>query len=66
MDLSAERAIEETVECDAITTTYFDPTPEYVQLSLAVKEVQVCLEGSRSRATDLYMITELKVGRDEV
>ncbi|KAK4209362.1 hypothetical protein QBC37DRAFT_294702 [Rhypophila decipiens] len=65
VDLGIDSNITETVECDSIVTTYFDPTPEYVKASLAVPEVQDYLSGSPPKTgVDLYMITGLKVAKN--
>lgn len=52
---------EETVACEEIVTTYFDPDDTYLDDTLAVKPIQDYLEGHRGWTADLYMITGLKV-----
>lgn len=52
---------ENTVTCEEIVTTYFDPDEKYLTDSFAVGPIQKYLEGSRGWTAELYMITGLKV-----
>ncbi|KAH0430330.1 hypothetical protein CcaCcLH18_07842 [Colletotrichum camelliae] len=59
---SAENETRSTVTCDALVTTYFDPDPEYVAQSLAVKRVDQYFVGS-GYEEDVYLVTGLKVAK---
>lgn len=55
----------ESVSCESIVTTYFDPDPSgsYMRSALAVKPVQDWLEGFDGHWTELYLITGLKIAK---
>ncbi|KAJ3532758.1 hypothetical protein NM208_g8292 [Fusarium decemcellulare] len=54
---------ENTVACDEIVTTYFDPDGQHLTESFAVEPIQLFLEGSYRWTAELYMITGLKVAK---
>lgn len=55
-----ERNSEETLSCDSVVTTYFDPTDEWVAKCLAAKPVDDYIVGS-AYAAGVYIVTGLKV-----
>ncbi|RKK27085.1 hypothetical protein BFJ66_g15797 [Fusarium oxysporum f. sp. cepae] len=55
---------ENTITCDEVLTTYFDPDDEYLNTSFAIPQVQLVLEGSSKWTSVLYMITGLKVAKN--
>lgn len=54
---------ENTVACEKVVTTYFDPDEMYLSDSLAAKPIQEYLKGSRGWTAELYMVTGLKVAK---
>ncbi|KAF2685034.1 hypothetical protein K458DRAFT_417140 [Lentithecium fluviatile CBS 122367] len=62
-NVSRSSDTENTVACEEIVTTYFDPDDKYLADSFAVEPVQKYLEGSRGWTTELYLITGLKVAK---
>ncbi|KAK2772559.1 hypothetical protein CKAH01_13939 [Colletotrichum kahawae] len=61
-DGSVQNESQSSVTCDALVTTYFDPDPDYVAQSLAVKRVDQYFVGS-GYEEDVYLITGLKVAK---
>ncbi|XDG05177.1 hypothetical protein ABKA04_004792 [Annulohypoxylon sp. FPYF3050] len=57
---SRERSGEETVSCDNVVTTYFDPTGDWVDECLAVDSVKSYIVGSGYKS-EVYIVTGLKV-----
>ncbi|KAI4612596.1 hypothetical protein J4E80_007330 [Alternaria sp. BMP 0032] len=57
--------LENTVSCESIVTTYFDPDPagEFVKRCLAVKPIQDWLDAAKHHKADLYIVTGLKIAR---
>ncbi|KAJ3489096.1 hypothetical protein NLG97_g6065 [Lecanicillium saksenae] len=55
-----ERNSEETVSCDSVVTTFFDPAPDWVDTCLASKPVNEYIVES-SYAAEVYLVTGLKV-----
>ncbi|KAL8375695.1 hypothetical protein RB595_007012 [Gaeumannomyces hyphopodioides] len=64
-NVSGSKHLENTVTCESIVTTYFDPDPagEYVKKCLAVKPIQDWLDAAKRHSADLYIVTGLKVAR---
>lgn len=67
--ISASSELENGVECDAVTTTYFDDPDgsAYIKSCLDVKPIRDRLETSaaaRGHAVDLYVVTGLKVAHN--
>lgn len=60
---SCSSDMENTIACEEIVTTYFDPDDKYLTDSFAVDPVQKYLEGSRGWTAELFMITGLKVAK---
>lgn len=57
------RSNEESVSCDSILTTYFDPTDEWVSKCLAAKPIDDYIVGSGYKR-EVYIITGLKVAKN--
>ncbi|KAI1478327.1 hypothetical protein F4774DRAFT_385514 [Daldinia eschscholtzii] len=58
-----EQRNEETFSCDSITTTYFDPTDEWVSKCLSVKPVDGYIAGSGYKK-EVFIITGLKIAKN--
>ncbi|KAF5549963.1 major facilitator superfamily mfs-1 [Fusarium napiforme] len=55
---------ENTITCDEVLTTYFDPDGVYLNASFAIPVVHKVLEGCSSWTSTLYMITGIKVAKN--
>ncbi|RSL48361.1 hypothetical protein CEP54_012968 [Fusarium duplospermum] len=62
-DASSQQEAQRTVSCDAIITTYFDPSEGYVAQSLAVRGVDEYFMAT-SYEKDVYLVTGLKVAKN--
>ncbi|KAM0551703.1 hypothetical protein ACHAPJ_008270 [Fusarium lateritium] len=71
-DAGGSSDIEDSVSCDSIITTYFDPDDAYIKESFQRKPIQDKLDAAkeqmldslRMRTTDLYLVTGLKVAKN--
>ncbi|KAG9508293.1 hypothetical protein J7337_001857 [Fusarium musae] len=61
--ISGSSDAENTITCDEVLTTYFDPDDEYLNASFAIPQVQLVLEGTSRWTFVFYMITGLKVAK---
>ncbi|KAF5645252.1 major facilitator superfamily mfs-1 [Fusarium sp. NRRL 25303] len=61
--ISGSSDAENTITCDEVLTTYFDPDQDYLNASFAISQVQLVLEGSSKWTHVFYMITGLKVAK---
>jgi hypothetical protein len=62
--VAGKKEAEETVSCDSVITTYFDPDIGYTARSLAVRGVNDHLRGvGRHKGAEVYMITGLKIAK---
>ncbi|KAG5759534.1 hypothetical protein H9Q72_012349 [Fusarium xylarioides] len=61
--ISGSSDAENTITCDEVLTTYFDPDNEYLNTSFAIPQVQLVLEGSSQWTFVFYMITGLKIAK---
>ncbi|SCO30848.1 uncharacterized protein FFMR_02049 [Fusarium fujikuroi] len=62
--ISGSSDAENTITCDEVLTTYFDPDDEYLNANFAIPQVQLVLEGSSKWTSVFYMITGLKVAKN--
>ncbi|KAI8634152.1 hypothetical protein F5Y19DRAFT_412140 [Xylariaceae sp. FL1651] len=63
--IGGSKDLENTVSCESIVTTYFDPDPagDYVKECLAVKPIQGWLDAAKGHTADLHIVTGLKVAK---
>nr|RBQ99292.1 hypothetical protein FVER53263_11627 [Fusarium verticillioides] len=62
--ISGSDDAENTITCDEVLTTYFDPDDEYLNASFGIPQVQLVLEGSSKWSSVFYIITGLKVAKN--
>ncbi|CVK84422.1 uncharacterized protein FPRN_01948 [Fusarium proliferatum] len=55
---------ENTITCDEVLTTYFDPDEEYLNASFEIPPVHTVLESCYGWTSTLYMITGIKVAKN--
>lgn len=61
--IAGSRDNEDTVACEEIETTYFDPDDSFVLNSFNIDPVKRYLEGSRHRTATLYIVTGIKIAK---
>ncbi|KAF5593783.1 major facilitator superfamily mfs-1 [Fusarium subglutinans] len=61
--ISGSSDAENTITCDEVLTTYFDPDDNFLDATFAIPQVQLVLEGSSKWTSVFYMITGLKVAK---
>ncbi|UQC87782.1 uncharacterized protein CLUP02_13301 [Colletotrichum lupini] len=61
--IAESRDAENTVSCEEIVTTYFDPDDSFLEASFAIEPVRHHLERSRDWTATLYMVTGIKVAK---
>ncbi|KAJ0325523.1 hypothetical protein COL5a_007332 [Colletotrichum fioriniae] len=61
--VAGSRDDENTVSCEEIVTTYFDPDDSFLDRSFATEPIRHHLERSRNWTATLYMVTGIKVAK---